>query len=147
MLFHSYLFVLFFLPLFVICYFLAGRYRSGKAAILVLDLFSLWFLASQGLGSLLVFGACMAANYGIAGWITQTKEQRLRRLILVIGMGLNIGLLFFFKYTVFLVENVNAVFGSSIPVMQMFMPVGISFYTFQHLMYLIDSYQKGDQGY
>lgn len=147
MLFHSYLFILFFLPLFVLCYFLAGRYRDGRAAIWVLDLFSLWFLASQGLGSLLVFAACMAANYGIAGWITQAKEKRIRKLILVIGIGLNIGVLFFFKYTAFLVENVNAVFGSSIPVMRIFMPVGISFYTFQHLMYLIDSYQKGDQGY
>lgn len=101
MLFHSYLFILFFLPLFVLCYFLAGRYRDGRAAIWVLDLFSLWFLASQGLGSLLVFAACMAANYGIAGWITQAKEKRIRKLILVIGIGLNIGVLFFFKYTVF----------------------------------------------
>lgn len=79
-------------------------------------------------------------NYLYALWIARTPERK-NRLAVVIAIVANLGLLVIFKYSGMLVETVNALFGSSLPVPQIALPIGISFFTFQALSYVIDVYR------
>lgn len=73
--------------------------------------------------------------------IDRFKETPLSRVFLISSIVTSIGLLGFFKYADFFVQNTNAVFGSSIPLLKLALPIGISFYTFQTLSYTIDVYR------
>jgi alginate O-acetyltransferase complex protein AlgI len=69
-------------------------------------------------------------------------REWVRKLILVCSVTVNLGLLCFFKYTDFAIENVNALFSTSIAALNLALPIGISFYTFQTLSYTIDVYRR-----
>lgn len=79
-------------------------------------------------------------NYLYALWIARTPERK-NRLAVVIAIVANLGLLVIFKYSGMLVETMNALFGSSLPAPQIALPIGISFFTFQALSYVIDVYR------
>ncbi len=66
----------------------------------------------------------------------------LRKLYLILSVFFNLGMLFYFKYTDFFIENINMLFGSSIPLLELTLPLGISFYTFQTMSYTIDVYRR-----
>ena len=68
-------------------------------------------------------------------------KQRTRKLILVLSVTVNIGLLAFFKYTNFIIDTANGIFGVSVSLIRLSLPVGISFYTFQTLSYTVDVYR------
>ncbi|MDE6492324.1 MAG: MBOAT family protein, partial [Lactobacillus sp.] len=69
-------------------------------------------------------------------------EVRWRNLLLILGILFNVGLLGYFKYTDFFIENFNAIFGSSFLLRNILLPLGISFFTFQQLAFVIDAYKK-----
>ena len=73
-------------------------------------------------------------------------DRRKRRLFLLIPLFINVGLLFYFKYANFFIDNVNALVGSlggkPMPLLNVIMPIGISFYTFETLTYVVDVYRK-----
>ena len=85
-------------------------------------------------------------NYALGQQIKKDKNQTLRwrQLWLVMGVALNLGILGYFKYTDFLISNLNWIPGVNIPLLHLVLPLGISFYTFQQLSYLIDSYCGND---
>ncbi|MCQ2499682.1 MAG: MBOAT family protein [Lachnospiraceae bacterium] len=76
-----------------------------------------------------------------------TCANKKKKLILILGIVINIGLIFYFKYYDFFVTSVNDIFGLSIPVLNILMPLGISFFTLQQVSYLVDSYRGETRDY
>lgn len=81
-------------------------------------------------------------DYLIGMRLHKEERERNRKLLLVLSMLLNLGLLGYFKYTNFLIFNINAIFDGSIGFLDIALPVGISFYTFQSMSYIIDIYRR-----
>ena len=136
MVFSNLIFLYLFLPLCLAAYFLC---RSVPAKNAVLIVFSLIFYAWGEPVYLFLMIAAAAVNWGFGLLI----EKRHKRVFLVLALGLDLGCLAVFKYTGFVVENLNALFGASIPVPVIALPIGISFYTFQALSYTVDVW-RGD---
>ena len=136
MVFSNLIFLYLFLPLCLAAYFLC---RSIPAKNAVLIVFSLIFYAWGEPVYLFLMIAAAAVNWGFGLLI----EKRHKRVFLVLALVLDLGSLAVFKYTGFVVENLNALFGASIPVPVIALPIGISFYTFQALSYTVDVW-RGD---
>jgi alginate O-acetyltransferase complex protein AlgI len=85
-------------------------------------------------------------DFHLVKWMSQMKEQRYRRLLLALSVSINLGLLFYFKYSNFFIENVNAVLSligfQHIHWTKLVLPIGISFYTFETITYVVDVYRK-----
>lgn len=140
MVFSSVTFFYYFLPAFLACYFLAPGIRARNAVLLV---FSLVFYAWGGLENVPILAASILANYGFALAIDR-REGRRRNVALGIAVAANIAGLAVFKYAGFFVANANVVLaplGLDLPVPQIALPLGISFFTFHAISYLVDVYR------
>ncbi len=140
MVFSSLLFLYAFIPLNLILYFLTKK-REIRNAVLIL--FSLIFYSwgEPVWVTLLIFSATIDYFHGL---IAEKYRGRLgAKLALASSLILNLSLLGAFKYSGFIVENINALAGLSLPVPSFSLPIGISFYTFQTISYVIDVY-RGD---
>jgi alginate O-acetyltransferase complex protein AlgI len=135
MVFADELFLYLFLPLCLAFYFIMPKVQMKNN---VLILFSLVFYAwGEQLYLLLLIG-CSLVNY-IAGRLLEKHRDTSRgKLFLAISLIINIGLLAVFKYSGFIAENLNLIPGVNIPVPNMHMPIGISFFTFQNISYTLD---------
>ena len=143
MLFNSYFFIFVFLPLSLAGWYLLNRLKRYKLAQGYLIGMSLWFYAWYNVSFLWVMlGSCLF-NFGVSFFLSGRDTPRMRRFLLITGCVVNIGALGIFKYYNFFVENVNAVFGADFQTRNILLPLGISFFTFQQLSYLIDRY-RGD---
>ena len=136
MVFSNLIFLYLFLPVCLVFYFLCQNIRAKNA---VLVLFSLLFYAWGEPVYLLLMIASAAVNWGFGLLI----ERRRKKLFLILALVLDLGCLAVFKYAGFFVENLNALFRLSLPVPQIALPIGISFYTFQALSYTVDVW-RGD---
>ncbi len=144
MLFNSYIFVLFFLPAVILGYFLLNRVRLYRAAMLYLLGMSLWFYGYFNKWYLLIMLGSIALNYlSYLGMRKFADNKSLKKLIAVSAVAINIGALFYFKYYDFFIENLNAVFKTDFVLKNILLPLGISFFTFQQLSFVIDAY-KGE---
>src|SRR5580658_3080455 len=140
MLFNSYPFIFVFLPVALVGYFAAGRFGALAPVIwlavasLVFYSFSNWPFVALLLGSI-------AFNYFV-GWLLISRRLRAgpRFAVLTVGVSGDLLALGIFKYAGFLVANFNAVFSTSI-VVNILLPVGISFYTFTQIAFLVDAYR------
>ena len=137
MVFSSPVFLFYFLPLFLICYFLLP-FKN-----LVLLVFSLFFYAwGEGLYVLLMIASGIG-NWALARRIAGNSGSR-ARATLAFGVALNLAGLFVFKYLGFFAESWNEVVpAAALPVPQIHLPIGISFFTFHAISYLVDVY-RGD---
>lgn len=140
MLFNSYLFVFVFFPICLLGYY--GLLHAGKTALsrVFLIAMSLWFYGYFNPGYLLIIGSSILVNYGISILFRRRNEQPLKKIVLVFGLLFNLGLLFYFKYFDFFLENINVLFRQSFALRHIVLPLGISFFTFQQVSYLVDSY-------
>jgi len=138
MIFNTGFFLLLFLAFLGIYQLLRHHLR---ARLTYLTLFSLFFYyKSSGVYFLLlVFSTVVEFHFG--KWIADTPNQRTRKLLLLLSLCVNLGMLFYFKYTNFFIASFNAATGSQFPLLHILLPVGISFYTFQTLSYTIDVYK------
>ena len=141
MFFNSYIFILLFFPLVLIGYFTLNKRKKNKLAIGYLLAMSLWFCGYQSLYSLVVLLAGILMNYGIRTAMCSADNDKKKKRWLVTGIVANIGILFCFKYYNFFAENINGVFDAELPFWELALPLGISFYTFGQLSYLVDSYR------
>ena len=137
MLFSSLPFLFYFLPCALGLYFLAPR-RLKNAALL---LCSLVFYAWGEPRFVLFMAAAILQGYAAARLMERYPARR--RLLLTLSAVLSLGLLGYCKYADFLISGFNAVTGLSVPLLRITLPIGISFYTFQILSYVIDVY-RGD---
>lgn len=146
MLFNSYLFIFLFLPLSLLGYFGLNHMGKPKAALVFLTGMSLWFCGFGSLSYLVILLFSILLNYGIVALMNRAKNRGARKLCLLGGISVNIGILFCFKYYDFFIENLNSALKTGFPLLHLALPLGISFYTFQQLSYVIDSY-KGECGH
>lgn len=140
MLFNSYIFILAFLPLVLVGYYTLGGVRKGTFAAGFLLFVSLCFVGYQSIYSLMVLLGSIVLNFCVIRRLGYSLEYKKKR-ILVLGIALNIFLLFLFKYLDFFLENVNMLLPVDIPLTGLTMPLGISFYTFSQIACLVDCYQ------
>ena len=137
MVFADLFFIYVFLPLCLIAYCLAkGLERKNTVLIIFSLLFYAWGEPLYVL--LLLFSA--AFNWFMGLLIRRFRGQSMGKLVVGTAVGVNLLLLLVFKYSGFLVENINLLFRSSIPVPQVALPIGISFFTFQAISYILDCY-------
>ncbi len=138
MVFSSLLFTFFFLPVVMLLYFLAkDKYRNY-----ILLVASLIFYAYGEPRFILVMIASIILNYGLAIGIDRLKDsQTMARLLLISDIMVNLGLLFVYKYLDFAISVTNQVLGTGFQIKNIALPIGISFFTFQSLSYVVDVYR------
>ena len=141
MVFSSVTFLLYFLPIFLIVYHLSGK-RFKNVVIL---LFSVFFYAWGAPKFVFVLLASTYIDFHLVKWMYHAQRDNYKKLLLALSIFLNVGLLAFFKYANFFVENLNFLFAemgmSSANWVEIALPIGISFYTFQTLTYSIDVFR------
>ncbi|HET9502634.1 MAG TPA: MBOAT family protein [Hymenobacter sp.] len=141
MVFSSTLFLFYFLPVFLLVYWLVPERAKNPVALLASVLFYAW----GGLDFLGLFLGSVVINFFLIRWMAATPERRKQRIFLLVSVVLNVGLLFYFKYANFFVDNADALStalgGSSFSWEQVVLPIGISFFTFEKLTYTIDVYR------
>ena len=140
MLFASNIFLFCFLPAVVIIYYILPK-RSLKNYFLLIS--SLLFYAYGEPKFVLIMLLSIIINYLVGIFIDLFKEKKkLSKLILIFGILYNILILFVFKYLVFTIRNINNLFKINFSVKDILLPIGISFFTFQCLSYIIDVYRR-----
>lgn len=138
MLFNSHIFIFVFLPLLLAGWYFLNCKKKFMLAQGYLIGMSLWFYAYANVNYVwLLLGSC-AVGWGLSLLPERIASKRGRRGIIAAGCLFHLGLLGYFKYSNFFLENINAAAGTGFSMLQIVMPVGISFYTFQQLAYLID---------
>lgn len=137
MLFNSELFIFYFLPILLILYYIPGN-RFRNLLLMVAGLIFYGYGEPKFVFALLF---SMLVNYGL-GIFLEKATRRKRKILLGVGIGINVVVLFVFKYLNFSLTILSEMLGEGIPVTQILLPLGISFYTFQAISYLIDIYRK-----
>lgn len=158
MLFNSYIFIFVFLPVTLAGWYALNRIHRDRLSLVFLTGMSLWFYAYFNISYLALIVVSILGNYAISAYLhheelcqgkgtlssatdTVTSDTRLvfaRRLTIILGILLNLGILFYFKYFDFFIENINAIFKADFTLRNILLPLGISFFTFQQLSYIID---------
>jgi len=148
MLFNSYIFICIFLPIVLIVWYGLNHFKLYRLSGLFLCGMSLWFYAYFNVKYLAVILCSIAINYLISFLISiydskcpieyENGINAPRKVILALSVILNLGILFYFKYFDFFLENLNAISGSSFELRGILLPLGISFFTFQQLSFVID---------
>lgn len=138
MVFSSIPFIFFFFPIFLIVYYFApNKYKN-----LILLIFSLIFYAWGEPVYILLMIFSSVFNYIIGRKIEKYSNRKKQKQFLIISVIVNLILLGFFKYADFLIEIINGILRVNIPLLKLGLPIGISFYTFQIMSYIIDVYNK-----
>jgi len=139
MLFNSYEFIFAFLPLVFILYFTLNKFGQFKTAKLCLIAASIYFYAFFNTSYALLIIASAIINYLLGSQIYKTAlgRPRARKLLLILGLTFNLGLLCYFKYYDFFIGNVNELFTSNMPLLYVVLPLGISFFTFQQIAFIV----------
>jgi len=135
MVFSGLTFMFLFLPVTLILYYLVP-FKLKNAVLMIMSL--LFYAWGEPIYVLLMIYSIIM-NYAVGLMIDSEKTHK--KSILVFGIVLNLFILGFFKYYGFLIDNINGLFGLNIQAKKLALPVGISFYTFQALSYIIDVYR------
>ncbi len=144
MLFNSFEYLIFFLPVVFIVFFLLNRFKLTVIAKIWLVLASLFFYSWWNVSYLPIILASLATNYSIAQFLLRINEEikYLRKFLLILGIVFNLSLLGYFKYADFFISNVNALFKEDINLLNLVLPLAISFFTFQQIAFVVESYKK-----
>ena len=142
MLFNSFEYIFLFLPFSVAVFFLLNKCFSSTIAKAWLVVASLFFYSWWNIIYLPLILTSILLNY-LLGSILFHKDylQLIRKDLLIAGLIFNLGLLGYFKYMDFFISNINVLLASSLPLTNVVLPLGISFFTFTQIAYLIDTYR------
>lgn len=136
MLFSSITFLYYFLPIVLLTYFLTPtKYKN-----IILFISSLFFYAWGEPTYIILMLVSISVGYFFA--LGMNRFSKYRKIIFILSLVITLGFLFVFKYTNFFITNLNALLHVSIPLAKISLPIGISFYTFQIVSYLIDVYRN-----
>jgi len=139
MLFNSFEFIFFFLPVTLLVFFLLGHARLTGAAIAWLVGASLFFYAWWNPAYLGLLIGSMLFNYAIGASLSRGRGRR--RALLAAGIIGNLALLGYYKYANFFIDNLNLLTGAGFQVEKILLPLAISFFTFQQIAYLVDAHR------
>lgn len=141
MVFSSITFLVYFLPVFLLAYHLTPN-KFKNACVL---LFSIVFYAWGGPKFIFVILGTTFLDFILVKNMHEAKTSRAKKQLLVISLLMNLGLLFYFKYSNFFIDNINEVLGTmgvkEITWLKIVLPIGISFYTFESVTYVVDVYR------
>ena len=141
MIFSSSIFLFYFLPVFLTVYFLIRRDLKNLYILVA----SVFFFAWGAPKFVFVLSAAVVVDFFIAHLIHRSENKR-RKIFLVIGVAFNVSVLLYFKYFNFFMENFNVLLGSGgmkeLTFVRVALPIGISFFVFHELSYIIDVYRK-----
>lgn len=139
MVFSSLLFLVLFLPIVLLLYYISPS-RIKNAVLLIASL--IFYAWGEPVYIVLMMLATMA-DYTFGLLLSNPKYSPLKRKFIVsASIAVNLGVLGFFKYADFVIGNLNTVLGTAVPLLELPLPIGISFYTFQSISYIIDVYRK-----
>ncbi len=150
MIFSSYKFLFVFLPTVYALYLILNKLKKDYLAKLWLVAASFYFYAQGSLSFFPFFAGSVGFNYLIGylmGKVDGEGSRLNKKVLLTIGLAENIFLLGYFKYTNFLISNYNFLTKSELPLKTIILPIGISFFTFQLIAYLVDSYRGMTKDY
>lgn len=152
MLFNSYIFILFFLPVTIGGYFLINKYKKTKTSIDLwwLFLMSLWFYGYTNPRYLVLLLLSIEINYFVSGKINAGRDSNKAKAAkgwMIFGVVFNVALLLYFKYFNFFVSNINLAFGTDWTLKNLVLPLGISFFTFKQIAYVVDCYRMEQRIY
>ena len=145
MLFNSYIFIFLFFPICIVGYFLLNKTKKYHLGHVFLLGMSLWFYGYFNVSYLLIIISSVLANYLFYKWMKKKQAGMGKSLackpIMILAVAVNLGIIFYFKYMDFFIENVNAVARTDWPLMHIMLPLGISFFTFQQISFIVDTYR------
>jgi alginate O-acetyltransferase complex protein AlgI len=139
LLFNSAFFLIFMLLFFVVYQFI---YKKTFLRTIVVSAFSIYFFYKACGWYVLCIMVAAVVDYNISNAIYTAIEKNKRKQLLVLSIVLNLGLLFFFKYTNLFIDTLNNLSIGKIEPLHLILPIGISFYTFENLSYTVDVYRK-----
>ncbi len=139
LLFHTGFFLLIF-SVFLILYTFLYQKRSLRDVAIILFGLYFYYKSSGAFVGLLVL--CLSADYFFAKGIGYFKDKFVRKLLLTLGIIFSLSFLFYFKYKNFFLENLAAISGEDYILTTVILPIGISFYTFQSISYMVDVYKN-----
>lgn len=153
MLFNSYIFVFAFFPICLLGYYCLLQRGKAEAARVFLTAMSLWFYGYFNLSYLLIMICSIAGNYLFHRLLSRQPTSRhmekdgkvgqagSRRAMMILAVALNLGVLFYFKYFNFFLDAANHVLGTDFVLRGILLPLGISFFTFQQISFIVDTYR------
>jgi len=142
MLFSSIVFLLYFLPIFLLTYYLVDR----KYKNLVILVFSIFFYSWGAPKFIFIILGTTFLDFYLVRWMAKSQVRLHRRILLTLSVSINLGLLFYFKYSGFFIQNVDIVLthlfhAHTLGWATLVLPLGISFYTFETITYVVDVYR------
>lgn len=147
MLFNSYVFILLFLPLCLVGYFGLNHFKKYNLAQAFLLGMSLWFYGYFNISYLAIILVSIVVNYLFTLLMARAAQPLLRKLLLITAVLLNLGILFYYKYFDFFLMNLNRFAHTDFALHNILLPLGISFFTFQQVSYVVDAYRGEVQQY
>ena len=141
MLFNSYIFIFLFLPLCLAGYFLLNRIGQKRLALGWLFAMSLWFYASNTPKYLVLILASIFLNFGFYRLSRRVHGSRGRKLAMAAAVAANLGILFYYKYFNFFMDTVSSVLATDWTMKAILLPLGISFFTFQQVSFVVDAFR------
>ena len=150
MLFNSYGFIFAFLPITFFVYFYLNNKRLTEASKGFLVFSSLFFYSWWNIVYLPLILGSMLFNYVVGSQLTKdifNKNHYFKRTLFIVGVIANLALLGYFKYADFFIANLNVTLNSNVPLLHLALPLAISFFTFQQIAYLVDSYRAETHEY
>ncbi len=150
MIFSTYSFILIFLPIVFGVYFILNKFKQHTIAKIWLIIASLYFYGQGSPKFFPFFLGSIFGNYCVGtalGTLTQKGDKRQSKLLLLIGILANVALLGYYKYTDFFIENINFLTRANFALKHIVLPIGISFFTFQLIAFLVDSYRGETKEY
>lgn len=159
--FDSHEFIFVFLPITVVGFYLIGKLESKKWVKIWLLICSLFFYGYVSRMYLMLIFASVMMNYCLGSLMGRFKstydsdatEKQItcgvlgKKILLVLGLIFNIGLLVYFKYTDFLISSINVLFSTEYELLKVVAPLGVSFFTFKQIAYIVDAYKNKEMRY
>lgn len=142
MYFNSYIFILIFLPITLLGYYLINKTKKYSLGTLWLLIASLVFIGYLNPYYMVTTTVSVVIGYIFVMAVTNEKHSHVtQKLILTVGIVVHLGVLLYFKYFNFFIENINMILQKEMTFLDIILPLGISFYTFQQIAYLVDCYR------
>lgn len=137
MVFSSITFLYYFLPIVLVIYYISPK--KFRNLILLISSMLFYFFGEPKYGIIMVLSIISIYFHGI--WIEKERNTKYKKVPLISGIIISLAVLFYFKYFDFLIENINLFLSKKIDLFGIILPIGISFYTFQMISYLVDVYR------
>ena len=141
MLFNSYIFVFLFFPICLAGYYGLIHWKKKEMAQLFLVAMSFWFYGYFQVNYLLIMITSILVNYAFHRILSKELPRNAAKGIMIAAVAANLGILFYFKYFDFFLTNINQVFGTEFLLRKIVLPLGISFFSFQQIGFVVDTYR------